>query len=263
MLFQKLIKYYRMKKTAILISLFFTVFVFSQTKNEVKFQNGLEFYNNGDYLNAIKEFSEILVNGEHSVELYFNLGNSYYKINDLPNSVFYYEKALKIDPNNVDVKNNLKYSQNMLIDKIELLPSDQISNILVNISNLFSINQWLSIGIISIYIFLILFIIYFFKSDSNSKKKYFTFSSILFSISIVFIFIGVSKFENQQTKIEAIIFDKKIDFRTEPNFRSEIQFNLHEGTKVKIKEELKEWVLVELNNGSNGWIELNSIKKIN
>ena len=85
----------------------------------------------------------------------------------------------------------------------------------------------------------------------------------IFCISILFILTGITKFENQQTKIEAIIFDKKIDFRTEPNYRSEIQFNLHEGTKVKIKEELNDWVLVELSNGSNGWLELRSIKKIN
>ena len=241
-----------MKKTTILISLVFTVFVFSQTENEFKFKNGVEFYNGGDYLNAIDQFNEILINGEHSVELYFNLANSYYKVNDIPNS-----------PKNLDVINNLKYSQNMLIDKIELLPTDQLSNILINISNIFSINQWLSIGIISSYIFLILFILYYFKRDSNSKKKYFTFSSILFCISILFILTGITKFENQQTKIEAIIFDKKIDFRTEPNYRSEIQFNLHEGTKVKIKEELNDWVLVELSNGSNGWLELRSIKKIN
>ena len=263
MLFQKLIKFYKMKKITILISLVFTVFVFSQTENEVKFKNGVEFYNGGDYLNAIDQFNEILINGEHSVELYFNLANSYYKVNDIPNSILYYEKALKIDPNNLDVLNNLKYSQNMLIDKIELLPTDQLSNILIKISNIFSINQWLSIGIIASYIFLILFILYYFKRDSNSKKKYFTFSSILFCISILFILTGITKFENQQTKIEAIIFDKKIDFRTEPNYRSEIQFNLHEGTKVKIKEELNDWVLVELSNGSNGWLELRSIKKIN
>ena len=61
---------------------------------------------------------------------------------------------------------------------------------------------------------------------------------------------------------KAIIFEKKIDFRTEPNYRSEIQFNLHEGTKVTIKEELNDWVSVELINGASGWMESKSIKKI-
>ena len=69
-------------------------------------------------------------------------------------------------------------------------------------------------------------------------------------------------FDQGTTSTRAIIFDKKIDFRTEPNYRSEVQFNLHEGTKVKLKEELGDWVLVELSNGASGWLELNSIKKI-
>jgi SH3-like domain-containing protein len=81
-------------------------------------------------------------------------------------------------------------------------------------------------------------------------------------MTIISILTGLTKHENQKSNIEAIIFDKKIDFRTEPNYRSEVQFNLHEGTKVLIKEELDEWVLVELTNGSSGWLKLNSIKKI-
>ena len=251
-----------MEKIIILCSFFFCGIIFSQTENEAGFKSGIELYNKGDYNEAINLFVKIINNGEHSDELYFNLGNSYYKLNDIPNSIYYFEKALKLNPNDNDILNNLTYSQNMLIDKIDMLPSNQLSNILITISNLFSINQWLSIGIISFYIFLILFILYYFKRDSNSKKTYFTFSSIVFCISIIFILTGITKFENQQSNVEAIIFDKKIDFRTEPNYRSEIQFNLHEGTKVKLKEELDDWVLVELSNGASGWLELNSIKKI-
>ena len=100
-------------------------------------------------------------------------------------------------------------------------------------------------------------------SDSIAKKNYFTLSSAFFCLTIIFILIGVTKFENQKSNIQAIIFEKKIDFRTEPNYRSEIQFNLHEGTKVNIIDELDDWVLVELSNGASGWMELKSIKKIN
>ena len=69
--------------------------------------------------------------------------------------------------------------------------------------------------------------------------------------------------QNLKCGIEQAYLDKKIDFRTEPNYRSEIQFNLHEGTKVNIIDELDDWVLVELSNGASGWMELKSIKKIN
>ena len=251
-----------MKKIIILYSFFFCGIIFSQTENEVSFKSGVELYNKGDYNEAINLFVKIINNGEHSDELYFNLGNSYYKLNDIPNSIYYFEKALKLNPNDKDILNNLTYSQNMLIDKIDLLPSNQLSDFFNYTSDFFSIKQWLIIGTIFLYFFLILFVIYFFKRDSNTKKKYFTLSSTFFFLTIIFILTGVTKFENQKSNIQAIIFDKKIDFRTEPNYRSEIQFNLHEGTKVNIIDELDDWVLVELSNGASGWMESKSIKKI-
>ena len=214
-----------MKNIIILSFLWFSGFIFSQTENEFNFKSGIEFYNSGDYNEAINLFVKIINNGEHSDELYFNLGNSYYKINDIPNSIYYFEKALQLNPNDKDILNNLTYSQNMLIDKIDILPSNQLSDFFEYIYNFFSIKKWLFIG-------------------------------------IIFLFTGISKHENKASVQEAIIFDKKIDFRTEPNYRSEIQFNLHEGTKVTIKEELNDWVSVELINGASGWMESKSIKKI-
>ena len=160
-----------MKNLVLIIVLFISSVAFSQTNNNIKFKQGVQDYNNGDYLSAISLFTEIINNGEHSKQLYFNLGNTYYKLNDIPNSIYYYEKALKLDPSDIDTLNNLAYTQNMLIDKIDMLPSNQLSNILITISNLFSINQWLSIGIISFYIFLILFILYYFKRPVVCNKK--------------------------------------------------------------------------------------------
>ena len=208
------------------------------------------------------KFTEIIEKGEHSENLYFNLGNAYYKVNDIANSILYYEKALKLNPRNKDVLNNLAFSQNMLIDKIEKLPTNQVSEFLKSISQTLNVNQWLTLGFILLYLFLIIFILYFFSSKSVLKRNYFTAFSVLLSLSLIFIFVGLNKFEKQKSYLEAIIFENKIDFRTEPNYRSEVLFNLHEGTKVVIIEELNDWALVEIDDGNKGWIELQSIKKI-
>ena len=170
-----------MKKIIILCSFFFCGIIFSQTENEVSFKSGVELYNKGDYNEAINLFVKIINNGEHSDELYFNLGNSYYKLNDIPNSIYYFEKALKLNPNDKDILNNLTYSQNMLIDKIDLLPSNQLSDFFNYTSDFFSIKQWLIIGTIFLYFFLILFVIYFFKRDSNTKKNILHYHQLFFS----------------------------------------------------------------------------------
>lgn len=251
-----------MKKIILLIYLISSGLLFSQHENEENFNKGVDLYNSGNYNEAIIKFTEIIEKGEHSENLYFNLGNAYYKVNDIANSILYYEKALKLNPRNKDVLNNLVFSQNMLIDKIEKLPTNQVSEFLNSISQTLNVNQWLTLGVILLYLFLIIFILYFFSSKSVLKRNYFTAFSVLLSLSLIFIFVGLNKFEKQKSYLEAIIFENKIDFRTEPNYRSEVLFNLHEGTKVVIIEELNDWALVEIDDGNKGWIELQSIKKI-
>ena len=252
-----------MKKIIVIVYSLFSTLVLSQTNSAEYFNNGVDLYNNGKYEEAIVQFKSIIENGEHSETLYFNLGNSFYKINDIANSIYFYEKALILSPKDKDILNNLAYSQNMLIDKIEKLPTNQVSDFFNYISKILNMQQWVIIGLVLWYIFLATFLLYFFNTKTISKKNYFTFSAIFFSLSILFIFIGINRFENKKNTISAIIFENKIDFRAEPNFRSEIFFNLHEGTKVIIKEELYEWGLVEISDGNSGWIELKSIKKIN
>lgn len=251
-----------MKKLVIIIYLLSSLLAVSQTDNESYFNNGLDLYNQGKYLEAISQFQLIIENGEHSDALYFNLGNSFYKINDIANSIYYYEKALKLNPNEKDVLNNLSYSQNMLIDKIDKLPINQVSQFFNSLSNTLSINQWLFFGIVFLYLSLGTFFLYYFNNKTSAKKNYFTFSALFLVLFNVFLFSGINRFENEKNNISAIIFENIIDFRMEPNYRSDVLFNLHEGTKVVVKEELNDWTLIQISDGNTGWIESELIKKI-
>ena len=152
-----------MKKSILFIYLGFCGFIFSQTNSEINFNNGVNSYNEGNYNEAINEFKTIIDNGEHSVAVYFNLGNTYYKLNDIANSIYYYEKALKLKQNDTDVLNNLAYSKNMLIDKVGVLPKNQVSEFFKSISNYLDTQQWFILGIIFEYLF--------FKWIENGKKS--------------------------------------------------------------------------------------------
>ncbi|WP_337251769.1 tetratricopeptide repeat protein [Maribacter halichondriae] len=98
-------------------------------QNEALFSEASKAYNGGNYENAIQNYLEILENGQHSAEVYFNLGNSYYKLNQIAPSIYYYEKALLLRPNDSEIKNNLAYAQNMTLDAIDEMPETGLSKI--------------------------------------------------------------------------------------------------------------------------------------
>ena len=98
-------------------------------QNEALFKEATAAYNEGDYEKAAKNYLEILENGQHSAELYFNLGNCYYKLNQIAPSIYYYEKALLLKPNESETKNNLAYAQNMTLDAIDELPETGLAKI--------------------------------------------------------------------------------------------------------------------------------------
>ncbi len=229
-------------------------FLNAQSQVEVVFDEGNALYNQGNYTEAIEKYTSIINNGSESAELYYNLGNAYYKINDIANSIFYFEKSLLLDPNNNETKNNLSFSQNMTLDRIETVPVNQVSKFISKFTNLFDYNTWFLISIIFEFLSLIVFSLYLFNKNSNTKKRYFSIGSIFLFCFIIFLILGVNSKSEYEKNNPAILFDNRISFKSEPNERSEELFLLNEGTKVNVLEKLNEWSLVELSNGSKGWI---------
>ena len=229
-------------------------FLNTQSQVEVVFDEGNALYNQGNYTEAIEKYTSIINNGFESAELYYNLGNAYYKINDIANSIFYFEKSLFLDPNNNETKNNLSFSQNMTIDRIETVPVNQVSKFISKFTNVFDYNTWLLISIIFEFLSLIVFSLYLFNKNSDTKKRFFSIGSIFLFFFIIFLILGINSKSEYEKNNPAILFENRISFKSEPNERSEDLFLLNEGTKVNVLEKLNEWSLVELSNGSKGWI---------
>ena len=241
----------------------FILFTFlSYSQNSELFDQGNDFYNQGRYFEAIEKYNLILKNGSHSDELYYNLGNSYYKLNDIANSIFYYEKALILSPNDDKILNNLSFANNMLIDKIDSLPKNQISSFFNSLINLFNYSTWQYIYLFFEYVAVIFLVLYFISKKPNNKKRYFI-TALSLSLFFVFTLIAANISENNYLSDNpAIIFDKEVDLRSEPNLRSEEISTLHEGTKLNIIQSVNDWSLVELKNGNKGWLTTSSFRLI-
>ena len=236
----------------------FLVFTSNQVIDDL-FQKSNDYYTNGDYQNAVNGYLDVLDSGFESAELYFNLGNSFYKLNNIPDSNFYYEKAKSISPNDDDILTNLIFAKNIRIDKIEILPITPIQNLKLSILNLFSEKGW-SISLISLIWFMsFAFIFYIISKDSKFKRLYFTISIVLVILSSLTLFINFEKKKLGEIKY-AIVYDKEIEVWSEPNNISELKFLLHEGTKVKQLDVIEDWVNIQLENGTLGWIQSSSLR---
>ena len=228
-----------------------------------KFIEANNLYNESKYEKSIELYYQILDSGFHSAELYFNLGNSFYKLNDIANSILFYEKSLKLNSNDKDAINNLKMVNNAIIDDITKIPESFIESQLNKISNVLSFSAWSYMSIILSFLFLVLFVLYFFSNEPNFKRASFTFLFVLFILIGTTLKISFHAYEINYVEQYAIIFSTKTEIKAEPNERSENLLNLHLGTKVKIIDSFnEEWVKIELVNGQEGWINNKEIKII-
>ena len=116
--------------TFVLLSLFMTTTtVVAQASMEPLVEQGNTAYNEGDYQKAISLYEQTLKMGQHSAALYFNLGNAYYRLNKVAQSIYYFEKAKQLNPKDEDIQINSAFAQNMTIDAIENLPESQIAQL--------------------------------------------------------------------------------------------------------------------------------------
>jgi len=245
---------------AITILLFYcaTVFGFSQNNQLFEEANGL--YNEGKYAEAIDKYSLILKTDMHSSELYFNIANANYKLNNIAPSIYYYEKALQLNPNDKDIENNLAYARNMTIDAIDKVPQVGFSRIINNIVNTFSTDTWAKIAIGGVIIFVLLFLIYHFAYSTSRKRIAFV-TSILSLLMACFSTVMAFQKERLYKKDNpAIVFAQESRVKSEANKSSEEVFRLHEGTKVQVIETYEDWSKIQLTDNSTGWIISEDIK---
>jgi tetratricopeptide (TPR) repeat protein len=246
------------KKLAIFFSLF-TVLLCTAQSNKL-FDEATAAYNSGEYEKAIGFYTDILDDGEHSAAVYYNLGNSYYKLNKIAESIYFYEKALLLSPNDEEVKTNLSYAQNMTIDAIDTMPETGLSKLYKSVTGKLTFDQWAYLAIALMIIFVLLYILFYYANSSTLKRWSFIGSILalfICIIAIVFAFIQRSDFKDLQP---AIIFAEESSIKSEPNASSQQVFVIHAGTKVNVLDQLDEWNKIKLVDGKTGWIQKNELK---
>jgi len=250
-----------MKKFLLIISILFSLVSYSQSSNEL-FSNANKLYKNGAYNKAIALYLSIEEQGLESGDLYFNLGNCYYKLDKVAPSIYYYEKALKINPMHQDANVNLTFAKRMTIDVIEELPRTFLQRFSESIIQKLPFDVWAIIAVFASFLMASLFLIYRYSSSSKKKLLYFNSTILSFIIMILSLVFAFKNHEIIETNRIAIIFSAKTEIKNAPTASSDDIIELHEGTKVLILDELDNWKKIKLADGKIGWLLSEDLKEI-
>ena len=245
-----------MKKSTILL-IFLFYYSFNSFCNDLK--DAEKAYDSKNFKISIHHYQKLINEGYKSYQLYFNLGNSYYRNNELGKAIYYYELASKSNPADDDIKINLAIATSKTIDKVNSKENFFITAIKTNILLSFSTFTWSIFTISFISLASILFFIFINSNNILIKRISFIgtcFCFILFTLSY---FLGYTSLKSKSENKFAIITSKEIKILNEPTISGISKFNLHEGTKIRIVENKGEWILIKLDNGNEGWINTTDV----
>lgn len=231
-------------------------------QNEALFEQANDLYNKADFEQAISKYEAIIDAGEHSAAVYFNLGNAHYKLNHIAPSIYYYEKALKLSPNDKEIQNNIAFARNMTIDDIEKTPELGFSKFAKNITNWLTFDGWAKLSIALMLLFVVLYLIFYFTYGSTKKRMAFIGAMSFLILSCCAVALAFNNYNLVKNDRPAIVFAKESQVKSEPNLRSSESFKLHEGTKVQILDTVNNWKKIKLADGKTGWIPTDAIKSI-
>lgn len=232
-------------------------FTFSQSKVIKQLSDSAEtYYTAGEYEKAINSYEQIVDKGYEAWQLYYNLGNAYYKSNKLTQAIVNYERAKLLNPQNEDIEYNLELVKNRHVtDKIDVLPELFIKSIGKDITSGLSSDTFAYISI-GVFILVLIFVaIFFFSGKAGVKKISFALAIIGIIVSISTYSLSSSKKEMIETRKGAIVKTPSVTILSAPNENGTELFVIHEGLKVSINSQIDDWYEVKLSDGNMGWLK--------
>lgn len=219
-------------------------------------------YKKGNYEKCIQLYQQIEKNGLTSAYLLYNMGNAYFRTHQIGKAILYYERALMLNPSDVDILHNLQYANTFVSDKINELPKPFYESWFNSLTNLFSANTWAWIALFSFLLVLLLIYLNFLTTSSFVSRIFkvavFTFVFI-FTIAII---ASYSTYHTQSAHNKAIIITEAIEVKNSPDEKGTTLFVIHEGTKIIITDEFEEWAEIRLLDGNTGWLKQTNFERI-
>lgn len=240
---------------AIIIGLFLLFGFNSNAQQTQMLDSAAQYYSNNKFEKAITVYEKILESGFESSELYYNLGNAYYKSNKIPYAILNFERAKKLTSSDDDIEFNLRLANTHTVDKIEVLPEFFLSSWWDKLVQLLSSNHWAIISIVAFLLGLFSMLIFFLSTISLARKMSFWLGVMLLIVTVFAFNFSRKQYWLAKNEPAAIIITPSIVVKSSPSEGGTELFLIHEGLKVTVTDNLGEWSEIRLSDGNEGWIK--------
>lgn len=233
-----------------------------KTEAQTLMSSAYEAYGQNDYTRAVSLYESVLEHGYHSAELYYNLGNSYYRTDQIGKAILNYERALRLRPHDKEAQENLALANSKTFDKIEQLPEFFITRWIRTIENILSPKGWRVAILIFFALSGISWAMFHTSQRYSTRKGYFIAGLIGTTILIVTILFGISSQYHSTHSDKAIVTTQTVTVKSSPEESGIEKFIMHEGAKMTIEDKVSDWYLIEIADGNKGWIRDTEIEII-
>ncbi|MBN2214246.1 MAG: tetratricopeptide repeat protein [Bacteroidales bacterium] len=241
------------------VNLFLPVFAFDA---DSLVQTGNKYYVSNDYQKAADAYHTVIDSGFVAAELYFNLGNAYYKMNNHALAILNYERALLLAPSDKDIRFNLELANAHVVDKIDIIPEFFVKRWLKDLVKIATSNTWAILSMSAFILFLVLLITYLFSSKRFVKQLSFYLFILSFTGSVFCFIFSAQRMKMLEERQSAIIIAPSVTAKSSPNEYGTNLFILHEGTKVEVTDSVGFWNEIRISNGNKGWIQKQTFERI-
>lgn len=251
-----------MKKIiSILTVLSLTFSVFASTDNELM-TKGNEAYQNQNYETAIDCYQTIVSHGMEGAVLYYNLGNAYFKNKQTAEALLWYERALRLDPSNEDIKHNIAYANLQITDKIEVLPELFIVRWWNGLSQSLNVTGWAIMAVVFAAVFALGVAVILVSRRRWLSVTAIAVTFLAFVIAIFSLIFASHESKRYVNQPDAIVMQSVVNAKGTPDEAAASLFVIHSGLKVSVTDRVGAWVEIKLPNGEKGWVEASSLEII-
>ena len=225
------------------------------------FDEANDFFIKENYDKSIELYELIIESGQENSAVFYNLGNSYYRLEDIGQAIWAYKNANRLNPRDKDITHNLKVAEANKIDRINPPPLFIVHDFYRKLKSSITIFELVLVGGILLFILSgTLFLKRFFEKRNGLLHR---FTQIILGLTIItHLFITEMIFEQKKMTDEAIIIEKS-EAQSGPFLgNNKVLFHINEGSVIEVLEEKNNWSEIILIDGKKGWVLSNAIRKM-